>query len=137
MKSNKLSIYSIVKQISHEVLLEELLQYKSEATNRLLKKLSKNHNSIKLKFLTFKIINSLILAIQPIFLLYAYTDLNNTINQNLDIQAILFLKAINFEFFFVFQFFNFLILGLFNLSTLMSEDIYDWIKTFPLSRRDL
>ena len=137
MKSSKLSIYSIVKQISYEVLLEELLQYNSEASNRLLQKFSKKHSSVKLKFLTSKIINSVILAIQPIFLLFAYMNLNNTINDNFWYQIILFLKAVNFEFFFIFQFFNFLILGIFNLSSIMSEDIYEWVKTFPLSRKDL
>ena len=89
MKSSKLSIYSIVKQISYEVLLEELLQYNSEASNRLLQKFSKKHSSVKLKFLTSKIINSVILAIQPIFLLFAYMNLNNTINEDFWYQIIL------------------------------------------------
>ncbi len=137
MKIHKSIIYAIVKQISYETLLEEFLQYRSDATNRLVQKFSKNSKRIKLKLLSNKIFNSIILIIQPIFLLFTYISLDQTITGDRHFQIILFAKAINLEFFFVLQFFNFLLLGIFNLSSIMSGRNFDWINTLPLSRKEL
>ncbi|MFX0048544.1 MAG: hypothetical protein ACFE8G_10310, partial [Candidatus Hermodarchaeota archaeon] len=136
MKAKTLSIYSITRHISYEVLLEEQLQLKIE-NSRLFDRLNKKKNVLKLKFLSYKIINSVIFAIQPVFLLMAYINLNLTVPDFLDAPTMLFLKAINFHFFFIMQLFNFFLVGLFNLTNIMSGDIYDWVKTLPLSRRDL
>lgn len=137
MKIHKSIIYAIVKQISYETLLEEFLQYRSDATNRLVQKFSKNSKRIKLKLLSNKIFNSIILIIQPIFLLFTYISLDQTITGDKHFQIILFVKSINLEFFFVLQFFNFLLLGIFNLSSIMSGRNFDWINTLPLSRKEL
>jgi len=136
VKTKKLSTYSIVKHISYEVLLEEQLQLKTENT-RLFERLNKKRNALKIKFLSYKIINSLIFAIQPIFLLMAYLNLNLNIYETADPPTILFIKAINFHFFFIVQLFNFFLVGLFSLTNIMSGDIYDWVKTLPFSQKDL
>ncbi len=137
MKIHKSKIYAIVKQISYEALLEELLQYRSDATNRLVQKFSKNSLRMKLKFLSNKLFNSVLLVIQPIFLLFTYVNLDQTITGNIHFQIVLFAKAINLEFFFVLQFFNFLLLGFFNLSSIMSGRNFQWINTLPLSHKEL
>jgi len=136
MKTKKLSIYFITKHISYELLLEEQLQSKAENT-KLLESLSKKRNALKIKFILNKIINSIIFAIQPIFLLMAYLNLNLNISVNFDPPTRLFIEAINFHFFFIVQFFNFFLVGLFNLTNIMSGDTYDWVKTLPFSRKDL
>lgn len=136
MKTKKLSIYFITKHISYELLLEEQLQSKAENT-KLLESLSKKRNALKIKFISNKIINSIIFAIQPIFLLMAYLNLNLNISVNFDPPTRLFIEAINFHFFFIVQFFNFFLVGLFNLTNIMSGDTYDWVKTLPFSRKDL
>ena len=137
MKIHKSKIYAIVKQISYEALLEELLQYRSDATNRLVQKFSKNNRRLKLKLLSNKLFNSILLLIQPIFLLFTYENLDQTISGNMHFQIVLFAKAINLEFFFVLQFFNFLLLGFFNLSSIMSGRNFEWINTLPLSHKEL
>ncbi|NHJ19496.1 MAG: hypothetical protein EAX91_01040 [Candidatus Lokiarchaeota archaeon] len=136
MKSNKLSAYSIIKYISYEALLEEQLQSTTE-NERLFERLAKKRNVLKIKFLSYKIINSIIFAVQPIFLLMAYSTLNSNLYDFLDFHTMFFIKAVNFHFFFIVQLFNFFLLGLFSMTTIMSGDMYEWIKTFPLSRRDL
>ena len=60
MKSNKLSTYFLAKNISYEILIEEQLQLKSEATRRVLERFSKRKSSLKLKFVSYKFINSII-----------------------------------------------------------------------------
>ena len=137
MKNQKTSIYSMVKYISHEILTEELLQLNTETSNRQIEKFKKNPFTLKLKFLLYKILNSIILAIQPIFLLIAFWDLNSNLNQEVHFQITIFINSANFQFFFVTQLFNFLIMGLFNLISIMSGDIYEWVKTLPLSRKEL
>jgi len=77
MKCNKLSTYFLAKNISYEILIEEQLQLKSEATRRILERFSKKKSSLKLKFVSYKIINSIIFGILPIFPLIAYLELSN------------------------------------------------------------
>jgi hypothetical protein len=136
MKTKKLSLYSIIKQISYELLLEEQLQSKSDNT-RLFERLSKKQNALKIKFLSYKIINSIIFAIQPVFLLIAYLNLNLVLDDNLGVSTLLFVKAMNFNFFFIVQLLNFFLLGFFNLTNIMSADTYNWVKTLPISRKDM
>lgn len=136
MKTKRLSIYSIIKHISYELLLEEQLQSKTD-NSRLFERLERKKNVLKRKFLTYKILNSIIFAIQPIFLLIANLSPNLILPINLNPQIVLFVKAMNFHVFFIFQFFNFFLLGLFNLTNIMTGDIYDLVKTFPFSRKNL
>ncbi|MEJ2296021.1 MAG: hypothetical protein P8Y23_14795, partial [Candidatus Lokiarchaeota archaeon] len=137
MKNQKTSIYSIVKHISYELLTEELFQFKTDASSRLIEKYNRTGKSLKLKELSQKIINSIILLVQPIFLLVAYLDINSSLRQVNNFQIIIFINSVNFQFFFVAQFFNFLLMGLFNLIDIMDGSIYDYIKTLPLSRKEM
>jgi len=138
MKNNKLSTYSLAKNISYEILIEEQLQLKSEATSRLLEKYNKRSTSLKLKFLSYKIINAIIFGILPIFPLMAYMDINRfLVDVPVHHQISIFIKSLTFEIFFTLQFLDFFLMGIFNLINIMSGEIFEWFKTLPLPRKKL
>ena len=138
MKSNKLSTYFLAKNISYEILIEEQLQLKSEATRRILERFSKKRSSLKLKFVSYKIINSIIFGILPIFPLIAYLELSNFfVRESVHIQIAIFTKSLIFQIFFTLQFLDFFLMGLFNLINIMSGEIFEWFKTLPLPKKKL
>ena len=136
MKNNKLSTYFLAKNISYEILIEEQLQLKSEATRRILERFSKRRSSLKLKFVSYKIINSIIFGILPIFPLIAYLELSNFfVREAVHIQIAIFTKSLIFQIFFTLQFLDFFLMGLFNLINIMSGEIFEWFKTLPLPKK--
>ncbi len=138
MKNNKLSTYSLAKNISYEILIEEQLQLKSEATSRLLEKYNKRKTSLKVKFLSYKIINAIIFGILPIFPLMAYIDISRfLVDVPVHHQISIFIKSLTFEIFFTLQFLDFFLMGIFNLINIMSGEIFEWFKTLPLPRKKL
>ncbi len=138
MKNNKLSTYSLAKNISYEILIEEQLQLKSEATRRILERYSKRRSSLKLKFVSYKIINSIIFGILPLFPLIAYLELSNFfVREAVHIQIAIFTKSLIFQIFFTLQFLDFFLMGLFNLINIMSGEIFEWFKTLPLPKKKL
>ncbi|MGB5911439.1 MAG: hypothetical protein WBH31_09620 [Promethearchaeia archaeon] len=138
MKNNKLSTYFLAKNISYEILIEEQLQLKSEATRRVLERFSKRRSSLKLKFVSYKFINSIIFGILPIFPLIAYLELSNFfVREAVHIQIAIFTKSLIFQIFFTLQFLDFFLMGLFNLINIMSGEIFEWFKTLPLPKKKL
>jgi len=138
MKDNKLSTYTLAKNISYEILIEEQLQLKSEATSRLLEKYNKRRTSLKVKFLSYKIINAIIFGVLPIFPLMAYMDINRfLVDVPVHHQISIFIKSLTFEIFFTLQFLDFFLMGIFNLINIMSGEIFEWFKTLPLPRKKL
>ncbi|MFX0181405.1 MAG: hypothetical protein ACFE78_14580 [Candidatus Hodarchaeota archaeon] len=138
MKNNKLSTYLLAKNISYEILIEEQLQLKSIASSRLLEKYNKKRTSLKVKFISYKIINAIIFGILPIFPLMAYMDISTfLVNVPVHHQISIFIKSLTFEIFFTLQFLDFFLMGIFNLINIMSGEIFEWFKTLPLSRKKL
>ena len=138
MKNNRLSTYHLAKNISYEILIEEQLQLTSEAKNRLFEKYSKRRRALKLKFISYKIINAIIFGVLPIFPLMAYLDITRFfVNVPVHHQIAIFIKSLTFEIFFTLQFLDFFLMGLFNLINIMSGEIFEWFKTLPLSRMKL
>ncbi|MFX1497196.1 MAG: hypothetical protein ACFFBH_06700 [Promethearchaeota archaeon] len=138
MNINKPSIYSIAKNISYEILVEEQLQLQSKAINTLFERYNKKRISLKLKFLSYKIINGIIFALLPLFPIIAYLDITTSLT-NLDahVQIIMLIQSLVLQTFIILQFFDFLLMGVFNLVNIMSGEIFEWFKTLPFSRKEL
>jgi len=138
MKDNKISTYSLAKNISYEIIIEEQLQLRSEATSRLLEKYNKRRRSLKVKFLTYKIINAIIFGVLPLFPLMAYMDISRfLVDVPVHNQISIFIKSLTFEIFFTLQFLDFFLMGIFNLINIMSGEIFEWFKTLPLPKKKL
>ncbi len=138
MKDTKISTYSLAKNISYEILIEDQLQLKSEAVSRLLERYSKRRTSLKVKFLSYKIINAIIFGILPLFPLMAYMDISRfLVDVQVHHQISIFIKSLIFEIFFTLQFLDFFLMGIFNLINIMSGEIFEWFKTLPLPRKKL
>ncbi|MFX1495018.1 MAG: hypothetical protein ACFFBZ_12100 [Promethearchaeota archaeon] len=138
MKGEKISTYSLAKNISYEIIIEDQLQLKSEAASRLLERYSKRRTSLKVKFLSYKIINAIIFGILPIFPLIAYMDISRfLVAVPVHHQISIFIKSLIFEIFFTLQFLDFFLMGIFNLINIMSGEIFEWFKTLPLPKKKL
>ncbi|MFW9772309.1 MAG: hypothetical protein ACFFEO_09110 [Candidatus Thorarchaeota archaeon] len=138
MKANKISKYAVAKNISYEIIIEEQLQLKSEATSTILEKYKKKRISLKLKFISYKIINAIIFILLPLFPILSFLDSTSSLtNAGADVQIIMFIQSLVLQTFIIVQFFDFFLMGVFNLINIMSGEIFDWFKTLPFSRKEL
>ena len=129
MKKNKLTIYSIAKSVSYELLIEEILQTKSESVVRVLEKFVNRKYSIKLKVISLKIFNAFLFGILPIFPLIAYFEISQLLTNNVPFEVNIFIKSLIFVIFFSLQFFDFFLMGIFNSIGIMSGEIFGWLKS--------
>ena len=137
MNKNKLTVYSIAKTVSYELLIEELLQRKEELVIQVLEKYTKRKNSIKLNIIYLKIFNALLFGILPIFPLISYLGVFQLLTVSVPFEVSIFIKGLIFMIFFSLQFFDFILLGIFNSINIMSGEMFTWLKTLPISDKKL
>ena len=59
--------------ISYEIIVEEQIQHKTEASNQVLEKYIKRKKTLQLKFISNKFLNGLISGLLPLIPLIAYS----------------------------------------------------------------
>jgi hypothetical protein len=137
MNKNKLTIYSIAKSVSYELLIEDLLQIKGESSVSVLEKFIKRKYSIRLKVIWLKIFNAFLFGILPIFPLIAYFEVIRLLPNAIPFEVNIFITSLIFVIFFSLQFFDFILMGIFNSIDIMSGEIFSWLKTLPISEKKL
>lgn len=137
MNKDKPTVYSIAKTVSYELLIEELLQRKEELVLQVLEKFTKRKYSITLNIIYLKIFNALLFGILPIFPLIAYMGVFQLLTISVLFEVSIFIKGLIFIIFFSLQFFDFILLGIFNSINVMSGEMFTWLKTLPISDKKL
>lgn len=135
MPKDKLNLIKLAKFVNQEIFVEELLRSKTE---NLLKKYSKKKKLLKIKILITKIFYSVFFGILPVIPLMTYFEMTDAIiTQGHPIQIAVFSGSLLFLFFFILQFFNVFLMGMIEVSLIMSNSLFYWLQTLPISTKKL
>lgn len=138
MKDKELSLLSLSKITTNEILIEEQIGRLEAVRFQNFKKYLTSKEALRRKFIMSKIFGSVIFGILPIIPLLTYFQVLDFINEaTYPIELILFAGSLLFGIFFLFQFFNFFIMAMLNNMKILSGDIFKWFETLPVPREKL
>ncbi|MFX0000968.1 MAG: CPBP family intramembrane glutamic endopeptidase [Candidatus Hodarchaeota archaeon] len=134
MPNEELNLLKLAKFVNQEIFIEELFRVKPE---KLLKKYSKKKKLLKIKILFTKIFYSVFFGILPIIPLMTYFEMKAGIISEYPIEMVVFSGGLLFLFFFILQFFNVFFMGMIEASLIMSNSLFYWLETLPISSQKL
>ncbi len=135
MSKDRLNLIKIAKSVNQEIFVEELLRANTE---NLLKKYNKKKNLLKAKILITKIFYSVFFGILPAIPLMTYFEMiNGVITHGYSIEIAVLGGSLLFLFFFILQFFNVFLMGMIEAGLIMSNSLFSWLKTLPISTNEL
>ncbi|MHA2007097.1 MAG: hypothetical protein ACXABO_08250 [Promethearchaeota archaeon] len=138
MKSNRLTLFNIAKYINYELLIEGLVLKKGTTQSDSFEKLESKNKSLKFRIYRVKILYAIIFGILPIAPLLGYFEIADfLINSTLSVEIIIFHGSLFISLFFTLQIFNFILMGMLEVSMIMSGQILEWLKTLPIPRNKL
>lgn len=138
MKDKELSLLSLSKITTNEILIEEQIGRLEAVRFQNFKKYLTSKETLRRKFIMSKIFGSVIFGILPIIPLLTYFQVLDFINEaTYPIELILFAGSLLFGIFFLFQFFNFFLMAMLNTMKILSGDIFKWFETLPVPREKL
>ena len=138
MRSNKLALYHIAKYTSYELLIEGLLLKKGTNQSNTLEKIKRKERSLKLRIFRTKILYAIIFGILPVAPLLGYFKMDDILlNSSVSTNIIIFHGSLFIVLFFTLQIFNFILMGMLEVGTIMSGQSFEWLKTLPISRNKL
>ncbi|MHA2121667.1 MAG: CPBP family glutamic-type intramembrane protease [Promethearchaeota archaeon] len=138
MSKNKSNLLTLAKYINREILIEDLIRAKGLTADSLLTKYSKKKKRLKLKATATKLFYSIIFGILPVIPLMTYFEMQDSIiSQGLSIHIVFFSGSLLFLFFFALQFINIFFMGMIEVSSIISNPIFLWLETLPLSSKKL
>ena len=138
MKEKKLTLYSMAKFITREVILQEQIHLSDAFRTRLFENYKKSQKFLRNKILTTKISGATIFGVLPIIPLITYLKIIQFLkNSSISIEIIMFGGSILFSIFFLVQFFNFFLLAMINTTMIMSGKSFEWYESLPISRERL
>jgi membrane protease YdiL (CAAX protease family)/predicted permease len=138
MSKQKLSLFKLAKYTNLEVVMEAQVQSTGANQTRLMEKYKKNKNSIKNQAIALKIAYGFLLTFIVVLPIVAYFQLIEYFSTgSTEVNAGLFAATIIFAIFFAMQIGYLLILGLLNISALMTGEAFRWFETLPISENKL
>ncbi len=138
MSKKKSNLLILAKYVNREILIEDLFRVKGSSVDSLLIKYSKKKKLLKLRTVATKLFFSVIFGILPLIPLMTYFEMQNSIiSLGLSIHIVFFSGSLLFLFFFVIQFVNIFFMGMLEVSSIISNPIFLWIETLPISSKDL
>ncbi|MFX1308423.1 MAG: hypothetical protein ACFE8C_01880, partial [Promethearchaeota archaeon] len=138
MKDKELSLISLSKITTYEILIEEQIERLETVRFQYFKKYLKSQTSLKRRFILSKIFGAVLFGILPVIPLLTYFQVLDFINQGtFPIEIILFAGSLLFGIFFIFQFLNFFLMAMLNTMKILSGNIFKWFETLPISREKL
>ena len=138
MKEKKLTLYSMAKFVTREVILLEQIHYSDAFQTRLLENYKKSQKFLRNKIITTKISSAIIFGVLPIIPLLTYLKIIQYLsNPSISIEIMMFGGSLIFSIFFLVQFFNFFLLAMINTTMIMSGESFEWYESLPISRERL
>lgn len=135
MTDKKLSLYKLAKYTNLEIVLEAQVQSSGANQTKLMERYKKNKKSIKNQAIGLKVAYGFLLTIIvviPVFNLLTLIDFFGGHSPNAD--AGLFAGGLILSVFFAMQIGYILILGMMNVSAMMTGEAFRWFETLPLSK---
>ncbi len=138
MKRDNSNLFTLAKYINKELLVEEMFRFKGLAAATYLSNFNKSKRILKIKIIITKIFYSIIFGILPVIPLITYFIMQReTFGENLPISVIIYGGSILFIFFFILQFLNVFFMGMTEVSVIMSNNLFHWLETLPISSKNL
>ena len=138
MTDKDLSLFSLSKIATYEILIEEQTERLDTVRFKYFKRFLSSQKSLKKRFLLSKIFGAIIFGILPIIPLLTYFQVLDFLSTGIfPIEWILFAGSLLFGIFFLFQFFNFFLMAMLNTMKILSGSIFEWFETLPISREKL
>ncbi|MFX1373782.1 MAG: type II CAAX prenyl endopeptidase Rce1 family protein [Promethearchaeota archaeon] len=138
MRAQNLSIFSLSKIATKEILVEEQVEQLETSRFRYFTSFLSNQKSLRRRILASKIFGAILFGILPIIPLLTYFEVLSLVNEgNVPIERILFAGSVLFGIYFLFQFFNFFLMAMLSTMKILSGRIFDWFETLPISRTKL
>ncbi len=138
MKEKELSLLSLSKITTYEILIDEQLERLESVRFRPIKNELLNRETLKRRLFISKLFGAVIFGILPIIPLLTYFQVIDFIEEGtVPIEVILFASSLLFGIYFIFQFFNFFLMSMLNTMKLLSGGIFEWIETLPVSREKI
>lgn len=138
MKEKKLTLYSMAKFITREVILQEQIHYSDAFRTRIFENYKKSQKILRNKIITTKISGAIIFGVLPIIPLITYLKIIQYLNNPaISIEIMVFAGSFMFSIFFLVQFFNFFLLAMINTTMILSGKSLEWYESLPISRETL
>jgi hypothetical protein len=135
MKSEKLTLFHIAKYAKYELLTDSLILRNGINQSDTPEKIKRKKRSLKIGIYRTKILYAIIFGILPVVPLLGYFEIADIlINSLIAIDIIIFHGSLFIGLFFTLQFFNFLLMGLLEVSMIASSQTFEWLKTLPIPR---
>ena len=135
---NLIESYSISKDLSHEILLDEYFQSRGIHHSSLSEQFFKSKNQFARKIIFTKIFYAIIFGLLPIIPIFAYYEYINILTSGgMNFEFTIFIISMLYGIFFLLQFFNFLLMTIIETTVIMSGKSLGWLKTLPLSNLSL
>ena len=135
MKNKEL--YKISKYVYNESFLQSHLDMSGANVSSVMDKMEKNKRYIKTQVIFTKIIMVLYVSFLIFLPITGYLQIQNAISQGVPIEWVLFLGGVINGAYFLFQFAYLLMFGMFSSTGLFTGNIFDWLSTLPLKKKDM
>ncbi|MFX1454994.1 MAG: hypothetical protein ACFFDB_06425 [Promethearchaeota archaeon] len=138
MKSDKLALFHIAKHAHYELLIEGMILKTGIDEADTPEKIKRRKWALKLRIYRTKILYATIFGILPVVPLLGYFEISDIlINSLIAIDLIIFHGSLFLGLFFTLQFFNFILMGMLEVGTIISNPSFEWLKTLPIPRNKL
>ncbi|MFW9824878.1 MAG: hypothetical protein ACFFE4_18195 [Candidatus Thorarchaeota archaeon] len=138
MKSGKLTIFYIAKYANYELSIEGMMLKTGLDEADTPEKIKRRNWALKLRNFRTKILYAIIFGILPVVPLLGYFEIADIlINSLIAIDLIIFHGSLFLGLFFTLQFFNFILMGMLEVGTIISSPSFEWLKTLPIPRNKL
>ncbi len=130
--------YKIAKYTTQEIVLDAQLMSAGSNQSRILERFDEHKKSLRYQLIVMKVVYTFVFGMVSLLPFFSYQDVFNLLmNGNTSHISILFAGSIVFTITFGIQFLYLFLLGLFNVSSMMSGDVFRWLETLPFSKETL
>ena len=138
MEEKKLKLYKLAKYTNLEIVMEAQMQSTGANQAKLMERYKKNKKSVQHQVLTLKIVYAVLIFFTGVVPIFTILQLVQGLSfGTLPLDTALFGGTLFFGIFFITQFIYLLLLGMFNISAMMTGEAFKWYETLPISKRRL
>ncbi len=138
MAEKKLKLYKLAKYTNLEIVMEAQIQSTGANQAKLMERYKKSKKSVQHQVLTLKIVYACLIFFTAVVPIFTILQLVQGLSfGTLPLDTALFSGTLFFGVFFITQFIYLLLLGMFNISAMMTGEAFKWYETLPISKKRL
>ncbi len=134
---NNKELFKISKYVYSESFLQSHLDMSGASVSSVKEKMEKNKKYIRNQVIFTKIIMIIYVSFLIFLPITGYLQIQNAINEGVSITWVLFLGGVINGGYFLFQFAYLLMFGMFSSTGLFTGNIFHWLSTLPIKRKDM